>query len=153
MKKLVRLVGVVVLVLIGGLASTSLAAIEAVVTVEFFDVDDPSTTISEINTGDAFGFRVMVDGPAAGLRKGWVDVTVTSGEITFDKDLWTIDTDDWAPHYINNLLKYMRDLWGSLENTAPQFDNYGGEASLADADGFAADGDWWIMSECSGIAT
>jgi len=145
-------VGIVVLGFIGGSASTSLAAIEAVVSVEF--LNDMNSVITEIDPGDPFWMRVSVDGPAAGLSQGYIDVTVSSAEITFDKSIWAIDTDELPPHYINELLPYKRTGFARsiLQDALPQFSNFGGQ-TLPGLSGFAANGDWWFKTRCDGITT
>lgn len=145
-------VGIVVLGLIGGSASNALADIEATVSVEF--LDDMNSVITEIDPGDPFWMRVSVDGPAAGLSQGYIDVTVSSAEITFDKNIWAIDTDELPPHYINELLPYKRTGFARsiLQDALPQFSNFGGQ-TVPGLSGFAADGDWWFKTRCDGITT
>jgi len=145
-------VGIVVLGLIGGSASTALADIEATVSVEF--LNDMNSLITEIDPGDPFWMRVSVDGPAAGLSKGYIDVTVSSAEFTFDKNIWELDRDD---EHINPLLPFMRfrpvnNTWNILQDSEPQFSNCGGQTASG-LSGFAANGDWWFKSLCSGIST
>jgi hypothetical protein len=147
-------VGIVVLGLIGGSASNALADIEATVSVEF--LDDMNSVITEIDPGDPFWMRVSVDGPAAGLSQGYIDVTVShsSAEFTFDKNIWELYRDD---EHINPLLPFMRwrptnNPWNNLQDSEPQFSNCGGQTASG-LSGFAANGDWWFKSLCSGIST